>query len=160
VALRRATRGPRDYTFQKLQSIWDERLRKSGFVDIEAGADLNRYSASSFDDDRVDGPDGWKISRYTQQEDCEFAESRGAIGDTPTASAWRIFAAGAHELPDGPTKNLLLSIAEAGCMTRALLRRHRRTRRAARTLFEAHCRRVGLPSNRLLISGHTRKRYA
>jgi hypothetical protein len=164
-------RGPRDYTFQKLQQIWDERLRRSGFVDIERGVDLSLYPASTFKQrDRTKRGRSYAfvpmtdtgepypgISLEAAIDQATTTHGSPLLADAPTAAAWRKFQAGAHRLPDGPTKNLLLSIAEEGCISAAVLQRHRKSRQNARTIFAAHCRRLKLPPNKLLVPGRTKR---
>lgn len=191
----RPPRGPRDPEFQRLQAIWDRKLKRSGFRDIEAGADLNKFRASSFEDDKVEAPDDPKqskpthrksrscncskckrplVSRYIQIEDADREEpvltletaqleaeslyGAASVAATPIAQAWSVFSAGAHRLPDGPTKRLLLDLADAGCITADIKKRHKKSRQNIRTIFESHCRAMKLPTNTLLVPGRTKRR--
>lgn len=169
----RRPRGPVDAEFQRLQARWDARLRRGGFSDIEGGADLNDFDASSFEGERI-GPRGARVSRFVQVEDVdtdapvltlesaqrEAEELYGSpsLGDLPRVQAWATFAAGAWSRPDGPVKRLLLAIADTGCITTEIRRRYRKTRQNIRTIFVRHCRELNLPTNKLLVPGRTRKR--
>lgn len=170
---RRPPRGPRSAEFQALQARWDARLRRAGFLDCERGSDLNAFPGSTFESERI-GPRGARVCRFAQiasadtdapvltydraQLEAEAVYGSASLWDVPRVQAWAKFSAGAHALPDGATKNLLLAIAEAGCITHEIRRRWRKSRQNCRTIFTRHCRALKLPANKLLIPGRMKKR--
>lgn len=169
-------RGPDDDDFQAQQKKWDEKLRRSGFRDIERGYDLAEIEgATTFDDDHAghgpartrrvillgaaeDESDLPVLTLDAAQLESEALFGTASIASAPLAQAWARFSDGAHQLPDGRDKRLLLDVADAGCITAEILGHYRLGRQRARTIVARHARAVRVPVTGLLTPGRTRKR--
>ena len=102
----------------RLQAEFDDRLRATGFRDIENGDDTNLYDSSTFQAPRGGMPRTVDIGREAGIDD-----DLDNVFSAPAARAWALFGQAAHELSTDPkTRDILLAVADSGSRTEAALR--------------------------------------
>lgn len=106
----------------QLQDAWDQRLRASGFKDIEGGADTNLISGSTFRRPSDNGGHGATVVLGLGHGD-DDQDERPSIFETARARAWARFSQAAHELPiDAQMRAILVDVGESGSLIGAATR--------------------------------------
>lgn len=150
--------------FRALQDECDAELKRTGFVDVERGQDLNAMDASTFRG-VSDGGHGMEVSlidlpghvmqrsgKYTRGASLGGSPSIGngifdtyaGFADAPQSRLWALLSQAAHELPrDAELRSLLVDITSCGELNQAA-ERHGISREIARPLLQRLCAAVGV----------------
>jgi hypothetical protein len=171
-------RGPRNADFQRLQREWDDRLRASGFRDVECGFDMNEFPASTFSGEgeyKFVAATGMDVPRVVYEAIYGYDGDRGfgagttplddsqppmTFGEAPQFLAWAAIARTAQALPRNYRgRRFLIELSSIGCMSSELLRRERLTRKRARLIFARFCQRYRLPT-KVLVKGAVKRSAA
>lgn len=139
--------------FLALQSVWDRKLAKSGFRDIEYGQDMNLLQTSTFRG-VSDGAPAHGREHHTHGAEHVLglpplvADETPNVFSAPRARAWALFSQAAHDLPkDERTRRILVAVAESG-NTVDVAKRHRMRRQRVSELVWRLCGAIGIePSN-------------
>lgn len=159
--------------FRVLQDECDAELKRTGFVDIERGQDLNDMNASTFRG-MSDGGHGMEVTlvdpgevpatRYYghvgavvnvharfQGAGSKFDTSPG-FSDAPQARLWALLSQAAHELPrDAELRSLLVDITTSGEL-QGPADRHGINRKIAMRRMMRLCRAVGVDYYDVFVS--------
>lgn len=133
--------------FEKLQAKWYNKLRKSGFVDIECGTDLNRVPGQTFRQAGQNSHVLWDFERAEHDGD-DIIDTSESVWDTDKSAYFDRLAAFAHGLPnqDSLWAKLILDLVDgSGDSRKTVARRHKTTMTKATTIWEATVQALGLP---------------
>jgi hypothetical protein len=133
--------------FKKLQAKWYKKLRKSGFIDIECGVDLNKVNGQTL-------PQGryilWDFERADSEGMTEAFLERfngwngtDTVQDMPKYRYYEAIIDYGQSLEDDRTKKFLLMAVDVGPTKAA--RKLRMSQTQARDIWSATLEQIGLP---------------
>jgi len=145
--------------FARLQAKWDARLKRSGFVDIEYGQDLNDIPGASTFRRRSDGGHGTEVDLgfgFEVENALGNGEPMRSFSDDETAETWRYLCQAAHAIDDSDKdKRLICVVAETGFIAEAAKITRAPIDRISRA-WHKFCDRLGVSTKRLRASRHPR----